>query len=177
MANTHAVVNTTNCSCWDVDAMKIAGIYATGDLDNGVFVTLGDMNLSDADEIMGYEYNVVPADDESVHCYMIRTPEVGASIEMQVMADPRYFYNEAGRPLSLCWIAPHIDHIEIDANGFVGGALPEKDAYVGIGTGGKLVALEQAPQTDVTYFRCVGFHSMDVGQALIPTAVLRCENN
>lgn len=175
MANTHAVVNTTNCSCWNVDAMKIAGI-CDQDLDNGVFVTLGDMNLSDADEIMGYEYNVTPADATSIHCYMVRTPEVGASIEMQVMADPRYFYNEAGRPLSLCWIAPHVDHIEIDANGFVGGALPQKDDIVGIGADGKLAVLDSAPAA-ATYFTCVGFHSMDVGQAIVPTAVLRCENN
>lgn len=174
--NNHAVVNTTLCSCWDVDAMKIAGI-CDRDLDNGVFVTLTSMGLSDANEIMGYDYFVLPADDESVHCYMIRTPEVGASIEMQTMSDPRYFYNEAGRPLSLCWIAPHVDHIEIDANGFVDGEMPEMNAFVGIGDGGKLVALDAEPEDNVTYFRCVGFHSMDVGQALIPTVVLRCENN
>lgn len=176
MANSHGCVNTTLCSCWDVDAMKIAGIY-TADVDNGVFVTLGDMNLDSSNVIQGYEYNVALANNASTHCYMIRTPEVGSSIEMQMMSDPRYFYNEAGRPLSLCWIAPHVDHIEVDANCFVGGSLPAKGAYVGIGTGGKLVALEQAPSTDVTYFLCVGLHDMDAGQALIPTAVLRCENN
>lgn len=175
MANTHAVVNTTLCSCWDVDAMKIVGV-ASDDMDNGMFVTLGGMHQTDAGDILGYEYAVYAANDEATHCYMIRTPEVGASIEMQMMADPRYFYNEAGRPLSLCWIVPHVDHIEIDANGFAGGALPALNAFVGIDDG-KLVALDAEPEDNVTYFRCVGFHSMDVGQALIPTAILRCENN
>lgn len=176
--NNHGVVITTSCTCWDVDAYKICGI-ADVDLDNGVMVDLGAMNVdSVSKKINGYEYAVTPATASSKNVWVIRTPEGGSNLEMQMMADPRYFYNEAGRPMSLCYLHPHVDHIEVDANCFAGGALPEaSDEYVVITTGGKLAVAESAPQTGATYFAVVGFKSVAVGGEFIDTVVLRCEQN
>lgn len=178
MAKNHGVVITTSCTCWDVDSHKICGVYAAGDLDNGVMVDLGAMNVDSNKNIKGYEYAVTPATASSKNVWLIRTPEGGSNLEMQMMADPRYFYNEAGRPMSLCYLQPHVDHIEVDANCFADGELPEAtDAYVVITTGGKLATAASAPQTGATYFSVVGFKTLSIGQEFIPTVVLRCEAN
>lgn len=180
MAKNHGVVITTSCTCWSVDSYKICGVYASGDLDNGVCVALGDMNVAaTTKKIQGYEYNVSPATSSSKNVWLVRTPEGGSNIEMQMYGDPRYFYNEAGRPMSLCYLQPHVDHIEVDANCFANGSLPTAggDAYVVITTGGKFATAASAPQTGATYFSVVGFKSIAVGNEFIPTVVLRCEQN
>ena len=178
MANNHGVVNTTHCTCWDVDAYKAVGV-AQVDLDNGVLVTLGDINKNADNAVQGYEFNVTAAEAASTHVWLVRTPEVGATLDMQMYSDPRHFYNVAGRPMSLCYLHPHVDCIEVDANCFVEGSAPADQptyTFATIGEGGKYAMAEAAPDAG-TYFSLVGTHTMSIGMEVIPTYILRCENN
>lgn len=173
--NTHGLINTTRCTCWDVDAYNLVGV-ATTDLDNGVAVTLGEIaNTSGA--IDGYQFAVTPATAASVGVCVVRTPEVGTDLCMNIMYDPRTFYNEAGRPLHLCRLNPGVDYIEVDKNCFVGGTAPTAaQRYVTIGANGKYAPATTAP-TAGCYFSVVGTHYMSVGQEIVGTWVLRCERN
>ena len=107
---------------------------------------------------------------------MVATPEVGTTPEQQMMSDPRYFYNAAGRPLSLKRLNPKTDIIEVDANCFVSGALPTTETVVGIGAGGKLTASSQAI-TGKPSFSVVGFNNVAVGGGVMRTVLLQCEAN
>ena len=147
MAN-HGYVSTTSCECWDIDALNRAGVYTTADLDNGVMVTCSSIAKTDANVITGYEFAVTPATASSTHCWIVNTPEVGSTLEMQTYADPRYFYNEKGKPMSIKYLKPHVDCIEVDKNTFASGALPTTEGYVTITTGGKFLAAASAPETD-----------------------------
>ena len=137
MANTHSYVSTMRCACENVDAFNRVGIYSTGDLDNGVFVTLTGINKgSSGNAVKGFEYNVAPASATSSGVWLVATPEVGTTLEQQMMSDPRYFYNAKGRPMSLKFLNPKTDIIEVDANCFVSKALPTTEGYATIGVGG-----------------------------------------
>lgn len=175
--NNHGYISTMRCACVDVDAFNRAGVYATAALDNGVFVTLTGINKDTANLVQGFEYTVAPATDASYACWVVATPEVGSTIEMQSMSDPRYFYNEAGRPMSLKYLNPQTDIIEVDANCFASGALPSTEGYVTIGANGKLVAAANAPAAGVTYFSVVGFNNVAVGMTQMKTVLLQCEDN
>lgn len=175
MAN-HGYVSTTSCTCWDVDAFNRCGVYASGALDNGVFVTLGKpSNTSNA--ITGYEFPVTLASGTSKGCWVVNTPEVGTTLEMQMLSDPRTFYNEAGRPMSLKYLLPKTDCIEVNAEAFASGALPTTEGYVLITTNGKLVASATAAAGDYTYFSVLGFKDVAVGGDVMKVVVLQCENN
>ena len=52
----HTIFNGTHCAYWDVDSYNMVGI-AAADIDNGTFLTLGDMKLKDATG--GYEFTVL----------------------------------------------------------------------------------------------------------------------
>lgn len=176
--NTHGYISTMRCACVDVDAYNRAGVYATGALDNGVFVTLTGINKDSSNLVQGFEYNVAPASSTSYGCWVVNTPEVGSTIEMQMMSDPRYFYNEAGRPMSLKYLNPKTDIIEVDANCFANATLPTTQGYVTIGAGGKLVAANSAPEGGgKTYFSVVGFNNVAVGMGQMKTVLLQCEAN
>ena len=178
MANTHAYVSTTRCACENVDAFNRVGIYSTGDLDNGVFVTLTGINKGSSDKVVkGFEYTVAPATTTSSGVWLVATPEVGTTLEQQMMSDPRYFYNVKGRPMSLKFLNPKTDIIEVDANCFASGALPTTEGYVTIGTNGKLVAAGAAPGAGKTYFSVVGFNTVAVGMEQMKTVLLQCEAN
>lgn len=170
----HGYVNTMSCGCWNSDAQKICGIAET-DLDNGTFVTLGDMALND-DVSGGFEYHVEVADGESAHIWLVRTPEVGDDIEMQMSNDPRKFYNKAGKGLSLCYMNAGYDHIEMTAEAFEGGELPEVNDPLSVGDNGKLEVTE-SPETADNLFICVALHQIAIGAESVPTAILRCEKN
>lgn len=175
MAN-HGYVSTTSCACWDVDSLNRCGIYAAGDLDNGVLVTLGKpSNVSDA--ITGYEFPVTLATATSKGCWIVNTPEVGSTIEMNMLADPRTFYNEVGKPMSLKYLLPKADCIEVNAEAFASGALPTTEGFATITTNGKLLAAASAPSTDVTYFSVLGFKDVAIGGEAMKVVVLQCENN
>ena len=177
MANTHSYVSTMRCACENVDAFNRVGIYSTGDLDNGVFVTLTGINKGTGNAVKGFEYNVAPASATSYGVWLVNTPEVGTTLEQQMMSDPRYFYNAKGRPMSLKFLNPKTDIIEVDANCFASKALPTTEGYVTIGEGGKLVATGSAPAAGKTYFSVVGFNTVAVGMEQMKTVLLQCEAN
>lgn len=175
--NVHGYVSTMRCACENVDAFNRVGIYSTGDLDNGVFVTLTGINKGADNAVKGFEYNVAPASATSYGVWLVNTPEVGTTLEQQMMSDPRYFYNAKGRPMSLKFLNPKTDIIEVDANCFTSKALPTTEGYVTIGEGGKLVAANSAPAAGKTYFSVVGFNTVAVGMEQMKTVLLQCEAN
>ena len=177
MANTHAYVSTMRCACENVDAFNRGGIYADGDLDNGVFVTLTGINKGTGNAVKGFEYTVAPASATSSGVWLVATPEVGTTLEQQMMSDPRYFYNVQGRPMSLKFLNPKTDIIEVDANCFASKTLPTTEGFVTIGEGGKLVAAGVAPAAGKTYFSVVGFNTVAVGMEQMKTVLLQCEAN
>lgn len=174
---THGVVNTTRCTCWDVDAYKLVGI-AEDDMDNGTLVVLGDIAKTEGgNSISGYQFAVTAAQANSTGVCLVRTPEVGTTLGMNILNDPRAFYNEAGRPMSLCRLNPGVDYIEVNANCFVGGTFPQAgQQFVTIGAGGKMAGAAQAPDAGC-YFTIVGEHFMDMGQTITPTLMLFCARN
>lgn len=177
MANTHSYVSTMRCACENVDAFNRVGIYADGDLDNGVFVTLTGINKGNDKMVKGFEYTVAPASATSYGVWMVNTPEVGTTLEQQMLSDPRYFYNAKGRPMSLKFLNPKTDIIEVNAGAFVSGNLPTTEGYATIGAGGKLVAAGAAPEAGKTYFSVVGFNTVAVGMEQMKTVLLQCEAN
>lgn len=177
MANTHSYVSTMRCACENVDAFNRVGIYSDGDLDNGVFVTLTGINKGSDKVVKGFEYTVAPATSTSYGVWMVNTPEVGTTLEQQMMSDPRYFYNAKGRPMSLKFLNPKTDIIEVDAHCFASGNLPTTEGYATIGTGGKLVASASAADAGKTYFSVVGFNTVAVGMEQMKTVLLQCEAN
>ena len=175
--NVHGYVSTMRASCENVDAFNRVGIYSDGDLDNGVFVTLTGINKGVDNVVKGFEYTVAPASATSYGVWLVATPEVGTTLEQQMMSDPRYFYNAKGRPMSLKFLNPKTDIIEVDANCFASKALPTTEGYVTIGEGGKLVAAGSAPSAGKTYFSVVGFNTVAVGMEQMKTVLLQCEAN
>ena len=175
--NVHGYVSTMRASCENVDAFNRVGIYSTGDLDNGVFVTLTGINKGSDGAVKGFEYNVAPASAASYGVWLVATPEVGTTLEQQMMSDPRYFYNVQGRPMSLKFLNPKTDIIEVDAHCFASGSLPTTEGYATIGEGGKLVAASVAPAAGKTYFSVVGFNTVAVGMEQMKTVLLQCEAN
>nr|DAL35957.1 MAG TPA_asm: hypothetical protein [Bacteriophage sp.] len=181
MANYHGIVNTMSMSCINVDAMNMAGVYATADLDNGTLVTL--KNIAKVDEtgtITGFEYMVEPAAANATNVWLVATPEVGKTLEMQIHDDIRYFYNEAGKPMSIKGILAGIDCPEVDASAFAGGTLPvvaNVGQYCGVAANGKFAAPQANAPAAGAYFRVEGFHSITCGADEVATVVLRCMRN
>lgn len=181
MANTHALFVSTKMSAWDVDAFNLTGVYSTADLDNGILVTLGDINKdSTSGVIQGYEYAVAPASANAAHVWVVESPEVGYDVEGQVYDDPRYFYNPAGKPMSLKWVNPLTDCIEIDAVNFSDSTLPTASdigKYVAVAAGGKYAAADSDAPDSGAYFRIEGLHTVTIGSDEVDTVVLRCMSN
>ena len=179
MANNHGYCSLIRATAWDVDSNKLVGI-ATTDMDNGTFVVLGNMNVDAQKNINGFEYKVTAAGATSTSVWVVRTPEAGTDmLEVQLYDDPRYFYNKAGKPMSLAYMNPHVDHIEVDKNCFTANFDPATvtaATMAQLDTNGKLKAVSAAPASGA-YFTIVGKHSIAVGQELVPTWVLRCERN
>lgn len=178
MAN-HAIVNTTNMMCWDVDALNMVGIYADGDLDNGTLVTLDKIAKTDAGDITGYQYEVKPAAANSVNVWLVATPEVGKTLDMQIHDDIRYFYNKAGLPMDIKGIVAGFDCVEVSAERFVGGTLPT-NAQIGqlcaVAANGQFAAPAATVASGAT-FRVEGLHTITCGADEVKTAVLRCMKN
>lgn len=174
----HGYINTTHCSCWDIDAYNCAGVYSTADLDNGVMVALKNINRDSTSlKVKGYEFEVQPAEVTSTGVWVVNTPEVGSTLEMQLLADPRTFYNAKGQPMSLKYLAPKVDVIEVTAECFTDTTLPTSaKAFVEIGAGGKLTAVAAAPASGA-YFSLVGLKTITIGMKEVPTAILRVERN
>lgn len=174
----HGFVNTMHTTSWNVDANNCAGVYAAGNLDNGVMVTLTKMAQTDALAATGFEFEVTPAAATSASVWVVDTPEVGRSLGQQLLGDPRTFYNEAGKPMSLKYLVPHVDCIEVTAECFTDSTLPTAaKKNVVIGAGGKLTAQAAAASAGVTAFSLVALHTITIGMEEVPTAILRCEAN
>ena len=170
MAN-HLFVNTMKCVCWDVDAYNCAGV-AQVDIDNGTLVTRGDIGLAQ-DPVGGFEFAVALPAANAEHLWIVDTPEVGANIEMQMMDDPRYFYNPAGRPMSLRYLVPEVDFIEIPQTAIEDG---EVGKYATVTTAGLYSVAADAPVSG-TYFLIAAEHTISIGLEVVPTFILQVKKN
>lgn len=97
----HGYVNTTKMCAENVDAMNCAGVI-NQDVDNGVIVTLGSINKNASTPnqyyIQGYEYTVALASSTTTgDVWVVASPEVGTTIDQQILSDPRCFYNAANQ--------------------------------------------------------------------------------
>ncbi len=178
MANNHGYISTMRCVCENVDAYNCVGIKSDGAVDNGCIVTLGEMQKDGVTKVVhGYEFKVTlgTADAKYADAWVVATPEVGTTIEMQSMSDPRYFYNEAGKPMSLKKLHADVDVIEVDANCFTNKQLPEAvKTMVGTDANGKLKSIDAKPAAGVMYFDILGFNEVAVGHEIMKTVLLRC---
>lgn len=175
----HTICNTTNMMCWDVDALNMVGINATTDIDNGTLVTLTKIAKTEAGDITGYQYEVAPAAANAVNVWLVATPEIGKTLEMQVHDDIRYFYNKAGLPMDIKALVAGFDCFEVDATAFANSTLPTKDQIgqlCGVATNGKFAAPAASVASGAT-FRVEGLHTITCGADEVKTAVLRCMKN
>ena len=175
----HTICNTTNMMCWDVDALNMVGINATTDIDNGTLVTLTKIAKTDAGDITGYQYEVAPATANSVNVWLVATPEIGKTLEMQVHDDIRYFYNKAGLPMDIKGIVAGFDCFEVDATAFANGTLPTNSQigqFCAVANNGKFAAPAASVASGAT-FRVEGLHTITCGADEVKTAVLRCMKN
>nr|DAD70755.1 MAG TPA: hypothetical protein [Siphoviridae sp. ctKcB20] len=156
----HTIVNGMHCAYMNVDAYNFCGI-ATADIDNGTILTLGDMKLKDATG--GFEFAVTAGGNGE---FIAITPEVGYSLEAQIYADPRYFTNKAGKPISVKRLVKG-DSIEITVDGFT--ATPgASDTYATVGVNGKFTS----GTTTSAPFKILATHNMDVGSEIVKTWIL-----
>lgn len=160
MANNHTVFNGTHCAYWDVDSYNMVGI-AAADIDNGTFLTLGNMKLKDATG--GYEFTVTAGKNADL---IAGTPEVGYGLEAQIYADPRYFTNKAGKPISVKRLVKG-DCIEVSVDAFT--VDPATNGYAAVQESGKLTAQAAASSAD---FQILSTHTIDVGGELVKTWIL-----
>lgn len=173
MAKNHSFINTTRCTCWDVDAYNACGV-AQSDMDNGQFVSLGAIQLN-ADVPGGYEFAVTAPAANATNLWVIDTPEVGIGAD-NIYDDPRYFYNVAGRPMSLRYMNPIVDYIEVPASAFSTAPVDGTSKFASVGTDGRLVAAAVTPAQG-TYFAITGTHTIDIGLEAVKTYILQCVRN
>lgn len=163
-------VNTMRCAAMDVDAYTAVGINTSTDIQNGYFVTLGDYQ-NNSGAITEFLYDVTLAAAETLGNWLVRTPEVGTTVALQMEDDPRYFINEAGQPMQL--IRPVVgDIIEVTVE-TLDQAAAKGDYYTlvnGLLTKGSVA-------TDATCFLCLGTHFIDFGMNHVTTYVFRCVAN
>lgn len=182
MSNTHSFINTTRCTCWDVDAFNAAGISVEDtpkDYDNGMFVARGALQLTNATAKGGYEFAVTLPSANATNLWVVDTPEAALPIEMQIYDDPRYFYNVAGRPMSIRYLQAEVDFIEVPASAFSSGNAPADHAtytFASVGTDGRLAIAQNAPDAG-TYFALAGTHTIDIGNEIVTTYILQCKRN
>lgn len=157
----HTIFNGTHCAYWDVDSYNMVGI-AAADIDNGTFLALSDMKLKDATG--GYEFTVSVGQNADL---IAGTPEVGYGLEEQIYADPRYFTNKAGKPISVKRLVKG-DCIEVSVDAFT---VAPNTTHLGakVQKTGKLTS-----QVDVTDadFQILSTHTIDVGGELVKTWIL-----
>lgn len=159
MAKNHIILNGTHAAYWDVDSLNLVGI-ATTDIDNGTFLTLSAMSPAGDG---AYEFTVQAGANADL---IAGTPSQGYNVDAQVYDDPRYFTNEAGKPISVKRLIKG-DCIELSEGAFT--AAPSTNKYAKVVTSGKLTA--QADNTNAD-FQIVGVRTMDIGGEFIPTYVL-----
>lgn len=159
MVKNHIILNGTHCAYWDVDSLNLVGIAAT-EIDNGTFLNLGAMSPNSDG---AYEFTVTAGANPDL---IAGTPPQGYNVDAQVYDDPRYFTNEAGKPISVKRLIKG-DCIELSEGAFT--AAPATNKYAKVVTGGKLTAQADNINAD---FQIVGVRTMDIGGEFIPTYVL-----
>ena len=174
MAKNHGILISSH-------PLTMCGVYADGDLDNGQLVTLkGIRKDASTGAVKGYDYEVIPATAGADNVWLVESPELGYTLETQIHDDPRYFYNEAGKPMSLRAIMGGVDCFEITKELFASGTLPvvgDIGKYVAPAANGKYAApVAQAPVSGA-YFRIEGLTTIKCGFEEIPAVLLRCIKN
>lgn len=168
MAN-HGVVNGTHCAFWDVDALNLVGICAGADIDNGNFVTLGDINKVESgaaeDALKGYEFAVTSASTTSSD-YIVATPPLGYDLDAAIYNDPRYFFNAKGKPMSVKRLLVG-DCIEVSEACFSTAPTAGTSTHAAVAAG-KLVA----GTTSSDPFKILGYRLIDIGQEQIKMWIL-----
>ena len=181
MAMIHAILDGSSTMYWDNDALNMAGVCTTTDLDNGQLVTLKKINrVTGTGAVEGFEYEVVPAGAGADNVWIVASPEVGYDLESQLHDDPRYFYNEAGKPMSLRAIMDGVDCFEITKELFTSGTLPavgDIGKYVAPDANGKYAAPVSPAPVSGAYFRIEGLTTIKCGFEEIPAVLLRCIKN
>ena len=173
MANTHSFVLRT-LDDWQNDAINCAGICKDNDLDNGQFVTRGALGLTTDG---GYEFACALPITNATDLWLVETPPVGTTIEMQLMDDPRYFYNPKGKPLSIKGMTAGRSFIEVPVSAFSTAPTDGTSKFATVDTNGRLVAAETAPSGNGTYFSIEAIHSVDIGIESVKTYILKCVRN
>lgn len=180
MPNTHSFINTTRMCAVDVDAYNACGVSVASpavDFDNGQLVTRGALQLTNATTPGGYEFAVTAPTSGASGLWVVDTPEAQWPIEMQIYDDPRYFYNAGGRPMSIRYLVPEVDFIEVPASAFATAPVAASK-YATVDTDGRLVAAAAAPDSGTgTYFAIAGTHSIDIGAEVVTTYILQCIRN
>lgn len=173
MTNTHSFVIRT-LDDWQNDAINCAGICTASDLDNGQFVTRGALGLTTDG---GYEFACALPTANATDLWLVETPPVGTTIEMQLMDDPRYFYNPKGKPLSIKGMTAGRSFIEVPVSAFSTAPTDGTSKFATVDTNGRLVAAVDAPSGNGTYFSIEAIHSVDIGIESVKTYILKCVRN
>lgn len=160
MAKNHIVFNGMHCAFWDVDAYNMVGI-AAADIDNGTFLTLGDMSPA---QDGAYEYTVTAGVSTDL---IAGTPPQGYNVDAQVYDDPRYFTNEAGKPISVKRLVKG-DVIELTVGAFT--EAPATNKYAKVVANGKLTAQSSDANAD---FKIEGTESISIGGEAVTGYILR----
>lgn len=176
MANTHSFVIRT-LDDWQNDAINCAGICKDNDLDNGQFVTRGDLGLTTDG---GYEFACSLPVDKATDLWLVEKPAVGTTVEQQEMSDPRYFYNPKGSAFSIKGLTAGRTFIEVPASAFQASKDPKTvvgATVASVGNDGRLVAAVEVASDSGTYFTIEATHTVDIGIEAVPTWILKCARN
>ena len=173
MANTHSFVIRT-LDDWQNDAINCAGICKDNDLDNGQFVTRGDLGLKTNG---GYEFACALPAANATDLWLVEKPAVGSTIEQQEMSDPRYFYNPKGTAFSIKGLTAGRTFIEVPASAFSTVPTDGTSKFATVDTNGRLVAATSAPSGAGTYFSIEATHSVEIGNESVKTWILKCVRN
>ena len=170
--NNHSFVIRT-LDDWQNDAINCAGI-ANVDLDNGQFVTRGDLGLKTDG---GYEFSCALPAANATDLWLVEKPAVGATIEQQEMSDPRYFYNPKGTAFSIKGLTAGRTFLEAPASMFSTAPTDGTSKFATVDTNGRLVAATGSAPASGTYFTIEATHTVDIGIEAVPTWILKCARN
>jgi hypothetical protein len=169
MAMNHAILDGSSTMYWDNDALNIAGVCATADLDNGQLVSLQKINRITGTGEAGAD-----------NVWIVASPEVGYDLESQLHDDPRYFFNPKGKAMSVKALMGGVDVIKVTKEVFATNAFPaagDVDKFIPVGANGKYGAVQASAPASGAYFRVEGFGTFTCGMEEVPAVYLRCMAN
>ena len=159
MANTHNVFIGMSCAFMNVDAYNLVGIADT-EIDNGLFLTMGDMSPA---QDGAYEFTVSAGANADL---IAGTAPQGYDIAAQVYDDPRYFTNVAGKPIGVKRLVKG-DVIQLTVGSFT--APPADNKFAKVGVGGKLTAQNTNAAAD---YQILGSEPIDIGGEAVTGYIL-----